>query len=202
MRAKILNQICRCFVIFGLLLTCSLGQAADMAREDVEEIVRQNSSLSEEQIRRLVDDLSVEFGVEPGQRIPIQGVMYAHGMNLAFVLDTDEWMFDATIVDPETKELIKIPNLYVVEFHNGGIKMELAYKWMFTFIPSGMTVSQLDGGVYGRGLGATMEAFFGLEGAWMPGEDRPGHLFHVALKAGFGSGINFPKMEFKKRRIR
>ena len=158
--------------------------------------------LSDEQINHLIDQLLAHLGSQPSERIPIRGVLFAHGMNVALLMDTDVWRMNATLVHPTTGELVEINDLFDVEFHNGGIKAELAYKWMFTFVPSQMTVQQLDGGTYGRGLGATMEALLGLEGAWMPGNNRPGHLFHAAIKAGFGGGINFPKMEFKLRRIR
>ncbi|MNL51031.1 hypothetical protein D3C87_1740970 [compost metagenome] len=73
---------------------------------------------------------------------------------------------------------------------------------MFTFIPNGVNVDELNCGVYGRGLGLVAEAFLGLEGSWMPAKNRAHDLFHVAIKLGFGGGILVPKMEFKLRDIK
>lgn len=193
------------FLICSVFVLHSLPQRAlsapDMARSDVFDIIKKNSQLNDEQTHQLIDQLAAQVGETPEKRILIRGVLFTHGINVALFVDTDEWFMDATIVDPETGELIEIDNLFTVNFNNGGLKAELAYKWMFTFIPSGMSIQQLSGGVYGRGLGVTMEALLGLEGAWMPGENRPGHLFHAAVKAGLGGGLNFPKMTFKMRRI-
>lgn len=189
-------------VLLSIMVPFFAAAGPDMSRTEVAEIIRKNSQLNEEQINKLIDELVAGLGAQPGPRIPIRGVLFTHGMNGALLVDTDDWYLDATIVDPATGQLVEFKDLFSVRFHNGGIKAELAYKWMFTFVPSDTTVHQLDGAVYGRGLGGTMEAFLGLEGAWMPGENRPGHLFHVAVKAGFGGGLNFPKMEFRLRRIR
>lgn len=170
-----------------------------ISAEDLRISIRRSTNLTDEQVNALIATLETQFQVTPDQKIPIQGYLYSRGMNGAFFVDRDTWVFDATLKDIGTGELIDIPELFLVDFHNGGLKVEVAYKWMFTFIPKGVTVAELHGGVYGRGLGIVFESFAGLEGAWMPAQSRHHDLFHVAIKLGFGAGITFPKMEFKLR---
>ena len=182
----------------------SFVATADISRSDLGLSIQERTNLTKEQVEIFLDKLSQEFNVDSGESIPISGFLFTRGMNAALFLDTDEWLMSATVFDPNTSQLIDIPDLYSVHFYNGGLKLELAYKWMFTFIPSNTSVHQLDGRVYGRGLGGTMECFVGLEGSWMPDSYsiRQQPVYHVALKVGFGAGIHFPKMEFTKRDIR
>lgn len=190
------------FLFGGMTPSAARAENDDMSRAQVFDVIKRNSELSDDQINRLIDDLVRAMGAENEPKIPVRGVLYTHGLNGALLVDSDDWRMNATVVDPATGELVQINDLVTAHFQNGGLKFEVAYKWMFTFVPSSMTLQQLDGGIYGRGLGATMETFIGLEGAWMPGENRPGQLFHVAIKAGFGAGLNFPKMEFRVRKIK
>jgi hypothetical protein len=173
-----------------------------ISREKLVESLQKSTSLKPEQIEALVQTLQQQFDVKADQKIPIQGYLYAAGMNGAFFVDHDTWLFDANLRIADSDELVKIPELFICDFHNGGLKFEVAYKWMFTFIPSGVRVDELHGGVYGRGLGLVAEAFLGLEGSWLPAKNRRHDLFHVAIKLGFGGGIVIPKMEFKLRQIR
>ncbi|MFV3410046.1 hypothetical protein ACNH6C_15660 [Bdellovibrio bacteriovorus] len=196
----------------ALLLGClSLGSAtawaldfdkdAGMSREVLVESLKKNTRLNQEQIDQLVVTLQNQFNVQPGDKIPIKGYLYAHGMNVGLFVDHDVWAFDAAFLVPGTDEVVRIPGMYLCDFKNGGLKFEVAYKWMFSFIPSGVSLSELNGAVYGRGVGVVAEAFLGLEGSWLPAQNRVNDLFHVAVKLGFGGGIVFPKMEFKLRSI-
>lgn len=195
-------------LLFSLFLGSPSALAADfdsddgISKEKLVESLKKNTTLNAEQIEALIQTLQKQFAVTPEEKIPIQGYLYASGMNGAFLVDHDVWTFDAALRVPGSNELVRIPDLYLCDFHNGGLKFEIAYKWMFTFIPSGVTVDELHGGVYGRGLGLVAEAFLGLEGSWMPAKNRAHDLFHVAIKLGFGGGILVPKMEFKLRNIK
>lgn len=164
--------------------------------------LKKNTGLNAEQINQLVQTLQQQFGVSVTEKIPISGYLYASGLNGALLVDHDTWLFDAALKMPGSDEVVRIPELFLCDFHNGGIKFEVAYKWMFSFIPNGVSVSELNGAVYGRGVGLVAEAFLGLEGSWLPAKNRAHDLFHVALKLGVGGGIVFPKMEFKMRQIR
>ncbi|WP_413559557.1 hypothetical protein [Bdellovibrio sp. HCB209] len=180
----------------------SYDNDAGIPKDKLVQSIKKNTSLSDEQIESLIQTLTQQFNVRPDQKIPIQGYLYADGMNGAFLFDHDTWLFDAALIDPATKEIVRIPELFLCDFHNGGLKFEIAYKWMFTFIPNGVSVDELNGGLYGRGVGVVADAFLGAEGSWMPAKNRSHDIFHVALKVGFGGGLIFPKMEFKLRQIK
>lgn len=196
-----------CLVISSLLwshtaFASDFDNDEGISKEKLVESLKKNTTLNAEQIDGLIQTLQKQFAVTPEQKIPIQGYLYASGMNGAFFVDHDVWKFDAAMRLPGSNELVRIPDLFLCDFHNGGLKFEIAYKWMFTFIPSGVSVDELHGGVYGRGFGLVAEAFLGLEGSWMPAKNRAHDLFHVAIKLGFGGGILVPKMEFKLRDIK
>ena len=195
-------------MLLGFSLSLSTAHAVSFEKDtgftqsELIESLKRNTTLNPEQITQLVQTLQEQLGVSVEQKIPISGYLYASGMNGALLVDHDTWLFDAAIKVPGTEEVVKIPELFLCDFHNGGLKFEVAYKWMFSFIPSGVNVSELNGAIYGRGIGLVAEATLGLEGSWLPAKNRAHDLFHVALKLGVGGGIVFPKMEFKMRQIR
>ncbi len=175
---------------------------AGISKEKLVESLSKNTSLSVAQIDGLIQTLQRQFELKPEQKIPIKGYLYASGMNGALLVDHDTWVFDADIQVPGSNELVHIPAMFLCDFQNGGLKIEVAYKWMFTFIPAGVNVDELHGGIYGRGVGLVAEAFLGLEGSWLPAQNRSHDIFHVAIKLGVGGGIVLPKMEFKLREIK
>lgn len=186
---------------FSQAQAISFDNDKGLSKAELTESLSKNTKLSAAQVEGLIQALQQQLGVKPDQDIPIRGYLYASGMNWALLMDHDAWYFDATLKDPESGELVTIPQLFLCDFHNGGLKFEVAYKWMFTFIPSGVSVYELHGGVYGRGVGVVADAFLGLEGSWMPAKNRNHDIFHASIKLGFGGGIIFPKMEFKLRPI-
>lgn len=196
---------CCILLLFLLPLNSAFAQRANdegISKSELVDSLRKNTNLSAEQIDALVLTLQQQFDVKPEDRIPIEGYLYANGMNGAFFTDHDTWNFDAMIRVPGSKELVTVHEMYSCDFQNGGLKFEIAYKWMFTFIPKGVSVDQLNGAVYGRGIGLVADALLGLEGSWLPAKNRNHDLFHAAIKVGFGGGIVFPKMEFKLRTIK
>ena len=163
------------------------------------------SYLSDEQIDDFLDALGEDLNTSTGNtdetRLPLSGVLYTSGLNGSLITDSDFWQLDATVIHPETRKSIKLPELYTVYFENGGIKFQFAYKWMFILIPSEMDAHSLDRAAFGRGLGgsASLKVFpVGMEIGWMPGRNRTGHVWMGALFAGFGYGVHFPKMTFYK----
>ncbi|WP_413290993.1 hypothetical protein [Bdellovibrio sp. HCB337] len=204
--ARIFLLFYLCVITSTLLFPCKsfaddFANDEGISKEKLTESILKNTSLKPEQVEELIKTLQTQFDVKPDQVIPIKGYLYASGINGALFVDHDTWYFDATLKVPGSEELIDIRELFLCDFHNGGLKIEVAYKWMFTFIPKGVNVDQLHGAVYGRGIGLVAETFLGLEGSWMPAQNRAHDVFHVALKAGFGGGVVFPKMEFKMRKI-
>ncbi|GEM_PF-1639590 len=205
-RARIRQYSVVVFAVFALLWNTAWAQNFEndegISAQKLAESIRKNTNLSQEQVDHLISMLQQQFDVKPEERIPIQGYLYSSGMNSAFFFDHDVWDFDATLKVPGSDELVEIHKLFRCDFHNGGLKFEIAYKWMFTFIPRGVTVDQLNGGVYGRGIGLVADALLGLEGSWMPAQNRNHDIFHAAIKVGIGGGVVFPKMEFKLRPIK
>ncbi len=203
-----INKLLVSVIILSFTFLASGATAQDLAKDEgisvkeLTESIRKNTSLSQEQVDGLIQTLQKQFDVKPEERIPIEGYLYSSGMNGALLVDHDVWNFDATLKVPGTQELVTIHDLYSCDFHNGGLKFEIAYKWMFTFIPRGVTVDQLDGAVYGRGIGIVADALLGIEGSWLPAKNRNHDIFHAAIKVGIGGGIVFPKMEFKLRSIK
>nr|WP_295905375.1 hypothetical protein [uncultured Bdellovibrio sp.] len=201
------KKLIACCVLILSFLSFNTVFAQDVSGDGISKTelvdsLRKNTNLSQEQIDGLIQVLQKQFDVKPEERIPIEGYLYSSGMNGALFVDHDVWNFDATMKVPGSQELVTIHDLYSCDFHNGGLKFEIAYKWMFTFIPRGVTVDQLDGAVYGRGIGVVADALLGLEGSWMPAKNRNHDVFHAAIKVGIGGGIIFPKMEFKLRPVR
>lgn len=179
----------------------SQTNGSSLSREQIREIMLGNSDLSEEEVNAFIDRLNSVFDVEENEPLPIKGVLYTSGHNGALFLDRDVWLMDASILEPETGQILEVPDLYSVEFENSGVKLEIAYKWMFTFIPSDTSIKSLHKGTYGRGIGITLNTMLGLEGSWMPGKNREGNLFHLAIKVGLGGGLSFPKMTFTQREV-
>lgn len=195
------------YFVLGSVLVFSSARAADfendkgLSEQELRESIRRSTRLSDEQISGLITALRQQFQVPVEARIPVKGYLYAHGLNFGFFVDHDVWTFDAILQDPVTKELVPVPNLFLCDFHNGGLKVEWAYKWMFTFIPMGVDVHQLHGAVFGRGVGVVFDPVLGIEGSWLPGKNLAQDVFHVAVKLGLGGGLIFPKMEFKLRAL-
>lgn len=169
--------------------------------QDLRESLKRHTRLNDSQVSGLIMALRNQFQTAPDAPIPVRGYLYAHGLNFGFLVDHDTWTFDAVLQDPGSRELVSMPGLFLCDFHNGGIKVEWAYKWMFTFIPMGIDVHQLNGATFGRGLGIVFDPVLGIEGSWLPGKNLVQDVFHVAVKLGLGGGIVFPKMEFKLRHV-
>lgn len=205
MRHSFLKILILVFVVF--MTGISTAEAVDfqndqgISEQDLRESIRRHTRMTDEQVSGLITALRNQFGTTSDAPIPVRGYLYAHGLNFGFFVDHDTWTFNAVLQDPATRELVTIPDLFLCDFHNGGLKVEWAYKWMFTFIPMGVDVHQLNGATFGRGLGVVFDPVLGIEGSWLPGKNIVQDVFHVAVKLGLGAGVVFPKMEFKLRQI-
>lgn len=189
------------FIIASHAFALDFDKAEGISEKELRASLTRNAKLSTAQVDSILVALKKQLNMGESEILPIQGYLYAHGMNGALFVDHDVWSFDATLKAPGSDELIDIPDLFICDFHNGGIKFEIAYKWMFTFIPRGVHATELHGGIYGRGIGVVFDPVLGFEGSWMPAQNRPHDLIHIALKLGVGAGIVFPRMEFKMRPI-
>ncbi|MEK7390416.1 MAG: hypothetical protein AAB036_12050 [Elusimicrobiota bacterium] len=156
--------------------------------------VLQGQGLDEKTSREIVAALRAQ---SPDRPLAISGMLYSSGINGAFFVDTDDWSFDASFKDEKTGKLVKVPGLYNVTFNDGGVKIEVVYKWIFVFLTSDMTVHTLDKAVFGRGLGLTIGGLgpmIDIEA--MFASNRPGFAIVAAPKIGIGGGVMFPKMTF------
>ncbi len=202
-----LRKIFFTFALVTLSLMATTSHGADfqndqgLEEKDLRDSLKRSTRLSESQISGLISALRNQFQTPPEAPIPIRGYLYAHGLNFGFLVDHDTWTFDAVLQDSSSGELVSVPKLFLCDFHNGGIKVEWAYKWMFTFIPMGVDVHQLNGATFGRGVGLVFDPVLGIEGSWLPGKNLVQDVFHVAVKLGLGGGLVFPKMEFKLRQL-
>ena len=198
---RVVASIACSLVFVSNALALDFENDPGISEKDLRASIARSTRLSTAQIDSIIIALKKQLNTGENEILPIRGYLYAHGMNGALLVDHDVWSFDATLKAPGGEELIDISNLFLCDFHNGGIKFEIAYKWMFTFIPRGVHATELDGGIYGRGIGVVFDPLLGFEGSWMPAQNRPHDLIHIALKLGVGAGVVFPKMEFKMRPI-
>ncbi len=196
------------FSVFAvLLMTMQTAQAGSLSEEQIrKEITRQiekyNLAVSEAEVEGIIESLYEGYNADRSDRLPINGVLSTHGLSAALLTDTDVWKLDGSIVS-EAGQLINIDNLFEIYYQNGGLKAEIAYKYMFIFIPDSVTTAEaLDGAVYGgfmNSFGIDFELGLGLELGWLNSVNRPGQVFVVGVKVGVGGGISFPKMSFRLR---
>ncbi len=185
----------------------TIAQAGSLSEEQLRkeisrQIDRNNLKVSEEEVSSIIDALFEGFNVDRTDRLPINGVLSTSGVSAALLVDRDVWKLDGGIVS-EQGELINIDNLFEIYYNNSGLKAELAYKYMFIFIPDEVSTAEaLDGAIYGgfmNGLGLDFELGIGVEIGWLNAVNRPGQVFVIGGKVGVGGGISFPKMEFRLR---
>jgi hypothetical protein len=136
------------------------------------------------------------LGQAKDRKVTIKGVMYARGFNGACIRDTDDWALKVEIKDQTTGKMANLPGAYNVKLQNGGLVVELCYKWMFIFLTDEINASNLDGAVFGRGLGITAEVLIGIDIEALDGQNRTGWAFIVAPKIGIGGGLRFPRATF------
>ena len=186
----------------ALVAPCAFAEKelVGIDRAQLESSIESRSGVSHQTAVNIVNALADQFKVQPGQRLPISGYLFTHGFNFGLLRDSDTWFMNASVRD-EAGNLIKAKELYQVYFQNGGFKYELAYKFMFVFLTADMSVKQLDGAVFGRGLGITFDMGVGMELAYMPGKNRAGAAVLVAPKVGFDGGVQLPRMTFHLRQV-
>ena len=152
----------------------------------------------------------------------LSAALFSHGINGAFFVDNDNWNLDAVINYRD--QLVRVGNLFDVHYYNGGLNIELVYKWLWIFIPENVDINYLDGAVFGgeilgRGLALTLpfNAIFnghgrglsvGIEGGWVYSE-TVGNVFIVAAKAGFSYesyathfGRRMKRIEIPKKKLK
>lgn len=152
-----------------------------------------SQGLSSEVVDEFVEALKSSPGSEDRKELQVSAALFTHGGNLAFFVDNNAWNFDAFIKNKRTGELAEIENLFDVYYWNDGIKLELAYKWVWVFLSSDVSLDSLDGSEFGGeifGRGLAMKTSFGsklplaIEGGWVSRNNGPGHAFIVSGLAG------------------
>ena len=190
-----------------------------MSRDEIRKIIP--DILIDEQQREALntylDDFSLYTTGEKnhGDKVPISGILYTHGFNAGLLLDSDEWIFNAALMDhPQAKSSIQIKKMYSVFLENGGLRAEWGQKWIFVFIPSEIDPRSLDGAVFGgfvnwgedqsRGVSFShSELVPDFELSLISRESstkRTDLIMAISLRKHMtGGGISFPRMTFHKR---
>ncbi|MGE4233840.1 MAG: hypothetical protein AB7F43_10965 [Bacteriovoracia bacterium] len=184
--------------ISSLLLISNFAFSATptMNADDIRQFM-EDQNYDKEQTEAVIGSMKEQL---KGAPIEISGALSTNGINGSFFVDTDDWSFDLTYKDPTTGRLVKKSNAVELTFYNGGIKFGLEYKWPFIFLPAGTSVQDLEGAVFGRGIGIELPlGVVGLDGAFMPGQNRPGTAFIFSPNIGLNiNGLVFPKIEINK----
>ncbi len=129
--------------------------------------------------------------------LPISGVLKTSEFNVACFRDSNDLTLDTTFKTGST--LVKIPDMFAAYYENGGLTFDICYRWIFVLITGEEDVVSMDGAIYGRGVGVTLDAGIGVEAQYLPGKNRVSDLWILSPKIGIGGGIVFPKMTFTQR---
>lgn len=183
-------------ITFGICLaTRALNAADDPVGPLSEANVRQMleaQGLTIEAINQVIEALKTN---DKTKSLELDTVLFSHGGNMAFFVDNDSWNFSAAVKYKDRVSQIK--DLFEVYYWNGGLKIEIVYKWMWIFVPRGTTLHQLDGATFGgkiAGRGLALSTSFVdkspvmLEGGWTSRENGIGNVFILAAKVGAGGG--------------
>lgn len=179
-------------ILAGLMLsvTALAQETKPLDQNDIRQLLTAQG-LSNEQANEVIGAINSK-GVNS-----VSGALYTSYFNLGFFVDRDTLQMDANV--KTDAGLVRIPKLVSTDFRNGGINIEIGYRWMYVFMTDGLTLKSVDGAQCGRGIALSLPvlALAGVEVGWMPCGNRQGHAFVVAGIAGATGGFNFPRVDFK-----
>ncbi len=187
-------------LLIGLLALCSFTVLAQGHTEGYTDAQIKNEltsiGLSADSAKVVLREMKAQ---SPNGRLNISGVVKTRGFNAALFHDTNEENFDANIIDWETgkKKHYTIP----ATFSNGGLIISLGYRWVLCFLTEPVTLKELDGADFGRGVGISLDAAIGVELAFLPGKNIASDMFLVAPQIGAGGGVHFPEIVFQKGKL-
>lgn len=133
--------------------------------------------------------------VDENSELALGGVLTTNGGNMAFFVDNDNWHLDGIL--KVNGQLAKVPQLFDMYYYNGGLKINIEYRWTWVFLPKGVNLNRLDGAsfgglVFGRGLAVATNFLTGLpvsvEAGWVNSDDVIlDNAFILSITAGVGS---------------
>lgn len=111
--------------------------------------------LGETEASAVVKAVRFAAGASKTQRrdgvLPIEGYLFTRGYNASFVVDNDDWYYDA-VINQEGK-LVKLEDHVLGSLYQGGIAFQLgSYDWQFIFLPEGSALADIYGSTCGRGF--------------------------------------------------
>lgn len=176
--------------------TLVFGEAKDGEQDDLAQKISAATSVPLEQVTHAVE-VAQQAALSKG--LVITGALVTSGINGVFFIDNDIWELTAFAKDPASGKNIQLPNVFT-RLYDGGIKWGIHYKWVFAFLTNDVSVDELEGSVFGRGIGLEFNPGIGVEVGYLPGSNRPGGIILVQPKIGIGGGLAFPKMVFSRDR--
>jgi hypothetical protein len=226
------KSIAKLLTVSLLLATSFRALAYDQIAPPMKESQIREVLTNQRVPNEIIDQLIVALNAGPdgkGGSAEIGAALFTSGWNGAFFVDNNWWQFDAVVNNGHS--LVKIPELYNVDYFNGGLNVELSYKFTWIFLPAGTSLSSLDGAefggpVFGRGLEVRStlmvgNPFFGQFGWVQRTDGMPGNAFIVsggietltafafvtpANRAQLGKiirvpQITFPSLTFRQRKV-
>ena len=132
-----------------------------------------------DQIIALLKNNPLDGSGEQGE-LKLSAALFSHGLNGAFFIDNDNWNMNA--VFSYENQMVEVKNFFDVYYYNGGLNLELVYKWFWVFIPENININDLDGTIFGgkvvgRGLALGLPLQFGINSRTLP--------FDIAFEGGW-----------------
>ena len=150
MKIRIFNGVVVAIVCFIQSLSAS---ANNLTKEDVISIIMSGTNISQRRAKLVADQLEKTYGISEEGQLNISGVLIGSRINYGIFKDRKIWNFEASFVPKGSNQLITVPDLVEAEFFNGGLKINLISKdWAIIFLPTGLTVEDLEGFESSRGF--------------------------------------------------
>ncbi len=163
-------------------------------------MMTERNVLTRQQAESALDQIESKLATE-GKSLNISTYMQAWGFDFSLIFDTFTWQLRrVSYHDPETGRTVSLgaPYMFNFVYRNGGLTAGIDFKVLFMFISGDLDIRQLDGAIFGRGIGLTVAPGAGADIQYLPGNNRGADLFVIAPQVGPAGGLRFPKMEFHK----
>jgi hypothetical protein len=191
-----------------ILISSSMAHAGEsgrsISRESVIQMMTEDNAMTREQAVAVLAEIQSRQ-IQNGKSKKVQMVMAARGFDGSFFVDTKDWYLrKVSYVDSATGRTVSLNQPYLFDFtyNNGGLTISLAYKWVFMLVLGDMDIRQLDGAVFGRGIGVTLDAVVGVDAQYLPGKNRSPDLVVLSPQLGLGGGVRFPRITFHQNKLK
>lgn len=182
-----------------LIVSSFFANAAErpLSSSDIFESLTRQYGLSPTQAEKVMRALQT---AQSKTRLPITGLIWTHGLTCSFFIGNGCWEnLTVTFKDEETGTPITTNQLLSMNYYNGGLAASLGYKAVFIAVLGDVSVQQLNGAVFGRGVGLSFTLPHlpaGTDVQFLPGANINANLAVVSIVGGGTVGLRFPKIEF------